>query len=95
MSRRCSEEKHINLLLIREKGKEYYVLIKNFNRFLWDHTLHRGRKNFSYYCLQDFSLEKILKCHFKEYSKISDIQRIKMPKKCESKYCSDVRKKIF
>ena len=41
---RC-EEKHIDLLLIGEEGKRHYVLIKYFNTFMYDHTLHCGRKH--------------------------------------------------
>ena len=35
------EEKHGDLLLIEEEGKRHYVFIKNFNTFMYDHTLHR------------------------------------------------------
>ena len=44
--RKCCEETHVDLLLITEKDKRHYVLIKNFNTFMYDHTLHRGRKHF-------------------------------------------------
>ena len=40
------EEKHVNLLLIGKEGKRRYVLIKDFNTFMYDQTLHRGRKHF-------------------------------------------------
>ena len=39
-------KKHVNLLLIGEKGKRDYVTIKDFNMFLYDHTLLLGRKKF-------------------------------------------------
>ena len=35
------EEKHGDLLLIEAEGKRHYVFIKNFNTFMYDHTLHR------------------------------------------------------
>ena len=41
---------HFDSLLI-EEGKMHYVLIKDFNTFIYDHTLHRGRKHFCHYCL--------------------------------------------
>ena len=41
--------RHVNLLLIKEKDKKYYVLIKDFNTFMYDHTLHRRRKDFCRY----------------------------------------------
>ena len=37
------EEKHVDLLLIGEEGKRCYLLIKDFNTFMYDHTLHRGK----------------------------------------------------
>ena len=30
----------------RKKGKEHYVLIKNFNTFMYNHTFHHGKKHF-------------------------------------------------
>ena len=51
---------------------------------MYDHTLHRGRKNFCCYCLQDFSTEEILKCHIKDCFKIKSKLRIIMCKKGES-----------
>ena len=39
---------HVNLLLIGEK-------VKRFSTFMYDQTLHRGRKHFCRYCLHDFS----------------------------------------
>ena len=47
MKERC-EEKHVDLLLI-EEAKKHYVLIKDFCTFMYDHPLHRGRKNLCYY----------------------------------------------
>ena len=51
MSQKCFEEKHIDLLLIGEENEKHYVHIKDFNTFIYDHTLHRGRKHFCCYCL--------------------------------------------
>ena len=61
----------------------FYVLIKDFDTFMYDHTLHRGRKHFCRYCLQAFRTEEILKRHIKDCFKINDKQRIIMPKKGE------------
>ena len=44
MPKKCCEEKHVDLLLI-EEDKRHYVLIKDFNTFTYDNTLHRGRKH--------------------------------------------------
>ena len=79
--KKCFEEKYVDLLLIGEKGKRHYPLIKDFNTFLYDDTLHRGRKPFCCFCLQTFSTEKILICHVKDCLKINGRQMIKMPKK--------------
>ena len=44
VSKKCCEEKHVDLLLIEEIGKTHYVLIKGFNTLIYNQTLHR-RKN--------------------------------------------------
>ena len=72
----CCEEKHVDLLLIGEERNRHYDFIKDFNTFMYDHTLHRGRKHFCWYCLQAFSLEEILKSHIKDCFKINGKQRI-------------------
>ena len=33
-------------MLIEEEGKKYYALVKDFNTFMFDHRLHRGKKHF-------------------------------------------------
>ena len=48
-----------DLLLIGKEGKRNYFLIKDFNIFMYDHILHRGRKHFCRYHLQAFSTEEI------------------------------------
>ena len=68
-------------IINRKKGKRHYILIKDFNTFMYDHSLHRGRKQFCRHCLQTFSTEDILKSHIKDCFKINDKQRIIMPKK--------------
>ena len=39
VSKKCCGEENIDLLLIRKEGKRHYVLIKDFNTFMYDHTL--------------------------------------------------------
>ena len=39
VSKKCCEEKHVDLLLIGE-GKKHYILIKDFNTFMFEHTRH-------------------------------------------------------
>ena len=31
MSKKCCEDKHVDLLLLEEEGKKHYALIKDFN----------------------------------------------------------------
>ena len=47
VSKKCCEEKHVDLLLIGEEGKRHQVLIKDFNTLMHDHTLDRGK---NYFC---------------------------------------------
>ena len=54
-------ENHLNLLLITEDEKNHYVLIKDFNKFMYNQTKHKDKKHFCMYCLQNFTTEKILK----------------------------------
>ena len=70
VSKKCCEEKHVDLLLIEEIGKTHYVLIT-------------VEKTFCRYCLQDFSKEEILECHIKDSFKINGKQKTIMPKKGE------------
>ena len=44
VSIKCCEEKHVDLLLIEEKGERHYVLVKDFNTFMYNHALQH-RKN--------------------------------------------------
>ena len=45
LSRKTScSEKHVDLLLIEEKGKRHYFLVRDFNTFKNDHTLNCGKK---------------------------------------------------
>ena len=83
VSKKCCEDKHVDLLLIGEGEKKHYVFIKDFNKFMYDHTLHHGKKYFCRYCLQAFKTAEKLKCHIKDCFKINDKQIIKIPKKGE------------
>ena len=67
------KKKHVHLSLIGEKGKTYYVLIKDFKIFMYNH--------FCRYILQPFNTEKILNCHIKDCCRISKRQRVIMHNK--------------
>ena len=69
--------------MIGEGEKKHYVLIKDFNAFIYDHTLHRGKKHLCCYCLQSYRTEEKLKCHVKDYFKINSKKTITLPKKGE------------
>ena len=66
---------------MREKEKINYVLIKDFNTFVYDHSMLRKKKHFCCYCLHAFNTEEILKLHIKDWFKINRNLRILMPKK--------------
>ena len=77
-----SQEKfqdHMELLLINKDKKNHYVLIKNFNKFMFDQTKHNCKKHFCMYCLQCFSREDVLTEHIKNCLSINGKQAIKMP----------------
>ena len=67
--------------MIGEEQIIHYVLIRDFNTFIYDHTLHRERKHFCSYCLQVFSTEEITKPGINYCFKINDKQRIIVHKK--------------
>ena len=51
---RTMDEYKVNLLLITKDEKKHYVLIKDFNSFMYDQSKHKERKHFCMYCLQFF-----------------------------------------
>ena len=53
----------MELLLITEGENKHYVLIKDFNKFMFNQTKHEHRKHFCMYCLQCFSREDVLTEH--------------------------------
>ena len=60
------------------------MLIIDFNRFMYYHSLHQGRKHFCSYCLYAFITEEISKHHIKDCFKVNSKQTYKKTKK--SKY---------
>ena len=92
--KQCCYEKHVDLLLIGEGEKKHYVIIKNFNTFFYDHSLHRGRKHFGRHCLHAFITEEIFKCHIKDCFKINGKQRIIMPEKGEYVKVKNFERKV-
>ena len=74
-------EDHMNLLLITENKNNHYVLIKDFNKFMYNQTKHKERKHFCMHCLQCFSSEKVLINHKENCIQVNGTQGIKMPDK--------------
>ena len=57
----------INMFIIDRRSRQrYYVLIKDFNTFRYNDTLHRGRKHLCRYCLQVFRTAEKLKYLIKD-----------------------------
>ena len=77
-------EDQMNLLLITEDEKKHYVLIKDFNAFMYNQTKHKERKHFCMYCLQCFSSERILANHVNNCLTVNGAQAINMPKQGEN-----------
>ena len=77
-------EDQMNLLLITKDEKKHYVLIKDFNAFMYNQSKHKERKHFCMYCLQCFSSERILANHVNNCLTINSMQAINMPKQGEN-----------
>ena len=70
----------LNLLLLTEGEKWHYVLIKNFDRFMYGYTKHREKKHFCMHCLQCFASEQALGEHKAVCILVNGKQAIEMPK---------------
>ena len=77
-------EDQMNLLLITKDEKKHYVLIKDFNAFMYNQSKHKERKHFCMYCPQCFSFERILANHVNNCLTINGTQVINMPKQGEN-----------
>ena len=77
-------EDQMNLLLIIKDTKKHYVLIRDFNAFMYNQSKHKERKHFCMYCLQCFSSERILANHVNNCLTIIGAQAINMPKQGEN-----------
>ena len=69
------------LIIDRGRNKKHYVLINDFNRFVYDHSLYRRRKYFCRYCLQAFIREKILKIILKVALKLMTNKQLRCLRK--------------
>jgi len=60
------------------------VLIKDFNRFMFNQTKHEHGKHFCLYCLQCYSSENVLNKHKNDCIVIGCEQAIRMPSQGEN-----------
>ena len=88
-------EDQMNLLLITEDEKKHYVLIKDFNAFMYNQTKHKEKKHFCMFCLQCFSSKRILANHVNNCLMINGAQAINMPKQGENVLNSITSTKSF
>ena len=77
-------EDQMNPLLITKDEKKHYVLIKDFNVFMYNQSKHKEMKHFCMYCLQCFSYERILASHVNNCLTINGAQAINILKQCEN-----------
>ena len=85
---------HMELLLITEGENQHYVLIKDFNKFMFNQTKHEHRKYFCMYCLQCFSREDVLTEHKNNCISINGKQAINMPEKGDKVYFKNRHKQL-
>lgn len=71
----------LNLQLITEEKNQHYILIKDFNKLIFDQTKHKCKKHFCMHCLQCVSSEDVLTKHKTNCMVINGEQAIKMPSK--------------
>ena len=74
-------ENQMSLLLITKNERKHYVLIKDFNSFMFNQSKHKNRKHFCMFCLQYFSSERVLTKHRSNCMTINGKQAINMPNK--------------
>ena len=67
--------------MIEEEDQFHYVLIKDFNTFTYNQTLHHGRKHFCSYCSQSFDTAQIWERQDNYHFEVNGKQMIKIVKK--------------
>ena len=85
---------HMELLLITEGENKHYVLIKEFNKFMFRQNKHEHKKYFCMYCLQCFSREDVLTKHINNCISINGKQAINMPEKGDKVYFKNHHKQL-
>ena len=85
---------HMELLLITEDENKHYVLIKDFNKFMFSQTKHEHKKYFCMNCLQCFSREDVLTEHKNNCLSINGKQAINMPEKGDKVFFKNYHKQL-
>ena len=85
---------HMELLLITEDENKHYVLIKDFNKFMFGQTKHEHKKYFCMNCLQCFSREDVLTEHKNNCLSINGKQAINMPEKGDKVFFKNHQKQL-
>ena len=85
---------HMELLLITKGEKKHYVLMKDFNKFMYNQTKHKERKHFCMHCLQGFSREDVLTEHIPNCIAINGEQAIKMPEEGDEVFFRNHHKQL-
>ena len=70
----------MNLILLINDDKSYYVYIKDFDRFMFHKTRNKNKKWFCKSCLQCFSSENVLIKHKENCLSINGKQSVKLEK---------------
>ena len=71
----------MELSLITKDKNKHYVLIEDFNTFMYNKKKHKERKHFCMYCIQGFSSEIVLNNHKDNCIQVNGTQAVKMPDK--------------
>ena len=66
----------MDLLLLIDDDKSYYVYIKDFDRFMFHKTKNKNKKWFCKSCLQCFSDERVLIKHKEDCLSINGVQSV-------------------
>ena len=77
-------EDQMNLLFITKYEKKHHILIKDFNKFMYNQSKHKERKHFCMYHLQCFKSESILTKHVDNCLTINGKLAINMPEEGEN-----------
>ena len=73
-------ENLMDLLLVIDENKSYYVYIKNFDRFMFHKTKNKNKNFFCKSCFQCFSSKHVLTEHKKDCLSINGAQSVRFEK---------------